>query len=78
MVDEEISNGKLGGSKIGQSKSSLETMLIHKKTTIIDSLSEAKGCYEKLRRFFSRNTRLITRRRLTTDKEGNPIGSQMA
>lgn len=77
MVDEEISNGNLGGSKIGQSKSSLETVLIHKKTTI-DSLSEAKGCYQKLRRFFSRNTRLITRRRLTTDKEGNPIGSRMA
>ncbi len=38
---------------------------------------KTSGCFEKLRTFFSKNNRLIAKRRLTTDKDGNPIGSKM-
>ena len=54
----------------------METMLLRKNTTQIGEANKNHGCIQKLIMFFTRNKRLMTRRRLTTDKDGNPIGSQ--
>lgn len=58
----------------------METMLLRKnsKSNGKGDSSHEHGCIHKLIMFFTRNKRLMTKRRLTTDKDGNPIGSHKA
>ena len=63
-----------------QAGTTMETMLLKQKTTLVSEEAAAhdQGCIHKFIMFFTRNKRLMTRRRLTTDKDGNAIGSQKA
>ena len=54
----------------------METNLLRKNPSYAIEGDQNKGCIHKVIMFFTRNKRLMTRRRLTTDKDGKPIGSQ--
>ena len=56
---------------------SMEIKLIKGSSNISMDKEKGEGCFQKLQRCIARNARMIKKRRLTTDKEGNSIGSKM-